>query len=123
MASINSITLTDALPHTGKIQVVDDQGNVYNGNYSNPVLALADDTQDTATIDPATPDSLIVQEKNPTGGTTAVLTIDWESQGNNSPEPDSTAMAIPDGTILKGLSCQVALINNVTFSLKLQVAF
>lgn len=123
MASINSITLTDANPHTGLIQVVDGAGNIYTGTLANVVLAVADPSQDQATVDPNTPNTIDVQEKNPTGGTTGTLTADFTSQGNSTPPTGSTAQAIADGTVFPGLTCQFVMINKVSAQLKLQVAF
>src|SRR6201999_1425163 len=85
MASINSITLTDALAHTGLITVGDDAGNSYTGTLANVQIAVADPSQDTVTLDPNTPNTIDVQEANPTGGTTATLTADFTSQGNATP--------------------------------------
>lgn len=123
MASINSITLTDANPHTGLVQVVDDAGNIYTGTLSNPVITVADSTQDTVTVDPTTPNTIDVQVKNPTGGTTASLKMDFTSQGNATPPAGSTAQAIPDGTVSPGLPCTITMINKVSANLKLQVSF
>lgn len=123
MASINSITLTDANPHTGLVQVVDDSGNVYTGTLSNPVIDVADPSQDSVVVDPSTPNTIDVQEKNPTGGTTASLKMDFTSQGNATPAAGSTAQAIPDGTVIPGLSCSITMINKVSAQLKLQVSF
>lgn len=122
MASINSITLTDALPHTGLITVVDDLGNSYTGTLSNVSVAVADPSQDTVVVDPGVPNTIDVQEANPTGGTTAVVTADFTSQGNSIPS-NPTAQAIPDGQVFPGLTCQVILINKVSANLKLQVNF
>lgn len=123
MASIDSITLTDVNPHTGLVQVVDDAGNVYTGTLSNPVITVADPTQDSVIIDPSKPNTIDVQEKNPQGGTTAVLKMDFTSQGNATPAAGSTAQAIPDGTVFTGLSCSITMINKVSAQLKLQVSF
>lgn len=123
MASINSITLTDTNPHTGLIQVVDGAGNVYTGTYANVAVSVADPTQDSATVDTTNPNTIDVQEKNPTGGTTGTLTLDFTSQGNATPPAGSTAQAIPDGTVFPGLTCQFVMINKVSAQLKLQVAF
>ena len=125
MASINSITLTDNLAHTGLISVVDGSGNTYTGTLANVVVAPADPTQDKATVDPTTPNTIDVQEASPTGGTTVSVTADFTSQGNATPAAGSTAQAIPDGTVFPGLTVPggVTVINKVTASLKLQVAF
>jgi len=123
MASINSITLTDVQPHTGLVQVVDDLGNVYSGTLSNPVIDVADPTQDSVVIDPTTPNTIDVQEKNPQGGTTANLKMDFTSQGNATPAPGSSAQAIPDGTVFPGLAVSITMINKVSTQLKLQVSF
>lgn len=123
MASINSITLTDALAHTGLITVTDDAGNNYTGTLANVAVTVADPTQDTAVVDPTTPNTIDVQEKNPTGGTTAVVTADFTSQGNATLIAGSTAQAIPDGAVFPGLTCQVIMINKVSTQLKLQVSF
>lgn len=122
MASINSITLTDALPHTGLITVTDDFGNTYTGTLSNVAVAVADPSQDTAVVDPNVPNTIDVQEANPTGGTTALVTADFTSQGNSVPS-NPTAQAIPDGQVFLGLTCQVVMINKVSANLKLQVNF
>ena len=124
MASINSLTITDNLPHTGLISVVDGNGNSYTGTLANVVVAPADPTQDTAIVDPNTPNTIDVQEASPTGGTTVSVTADFTSVGNATPST-STAQAIPDGTVFPGLTVPggVTLINKVTASLKLQVAF
>lgn len=125
MASINSITLTDNQPHTGLITVVDGAGNAYTGTLANVVVTTADPTQDTATVDPTTPNTIDVQEANPTGGTSVSVTADFTSQGNSAPAAGSTAQAIPDGTVFPGLVVPggVTVINKVNASLKLQVAF
>lgn len=125
MASINSLTITDNLPHTGLISVVDGNGNSYTGTLANVVVTPADPTMDTAVVDPTTPNTIDVQEASPTGGTTVSVTADFTSQGNATPAAGSTAQAIPDGTIFAGLTVPggVTLINKVTASLKLQVAF
>jgi uncharacterized protein YdgA (DUF945 family) len=125
MASINSITLTDNQPHTGLITVVDGAGNTYTGTLSNVVVTPADPTQDKATVDPTTPNTIDVQEASPTGGTTVSVTADFTSQGNATPAAGSTAQPIPDGTVFTGLTVPggVTVINKVTASLKLQVAF
>lgn len=123
MASINSITLTDALSHSGLISVVDGNGNTYTGTLANVVVTPADPTQDSAVVDPNTPNTIDIQEKSPTGGTTVKVTADFTSSGNATPPAGSTAQPIPDGTVFTGLSCQVVVINKVTASLKLQVAF
>lgn len=125
MASINSLTLTDNLPHSGLISVVDGAGNTYTGTLANVVVAPADPTQDSAVVDPTTPNTIDVQEKNPTGGTSVSVTADFTSQGNSAPAAGSTAQAIPDGTVFPGLTVPggVILINKVTASLKLQVSF
>lgn len=123
MASINSITLTDAQPHTGLVQVVDDAGNVYTGTLSNVIVGVADPSQDQVTVDPNTPNTIDVQEKNPTGGTTATVTADFTSQGNQTPPAGSTAQAITDGTVFPGLTCSITMINKVSTQLKLQVSF
>lgn len=122
MASINSITLTDNQPHTGLVTVVDDAGNSYTGTLSNVVIGVVDPSQDTVTVDPNAPNTIDVQEVNPTGGTTAAITADFTSQGNSTPSTPS-AQSIPDGTVLPGLTCQIVLINKVSTQLKLQVAF
>lgn len=124
MASINSITLTDNKPHTGLISVTDDAGNSYTGTLANVQIAVADPTQDTVTVDPNTPNTIDVQEANPTGGTTANLTADFTSQGNSVPSTP-TAQAIPDGTVFTGLTVPggIVMINKVSTQLKLQVAF
>lgn len=114
LMAFNQITLTDTAPHQGKITVVDDAGNSYTGTLSNPIITITDPAQDTVTVDPGTPDTVIVQETVPTGGTTATLTMDFTAQGNTN---------IVDGTVFPGLTCQIVLINNVTTQLKLQVAF
>lgn len=123
MSSINSIVLSDANPHPGLVQVVDDAGNVYSGTLSNPVITLADPSQDTLIIDPNTPNTVDVQELTPQGGTTAVVKMDFVSQGNSTPAAGSTAQAIPDGTVFPALAVNVTMINRVTASLKLQVTF
>lgn len=125
MASINSITLSDNQPHTGLITVVDGAGNSYTGILANVVVTPADPTQDTATVDPTTPNTIDVQEASLTGGTTVSVTADFTSQGNATPAAGSTAQAIPDGTVFLGLVVPggVTVINKVTASLKLQVAF
>lgn len=124
MASINSLTLVDNLPHTGLISVVDGSGNTYTGTLANVVVTPADPTQDTATVDATTPNTIDVQEASPTGGTTVSVTADFTSQGNATPATP-TAQAIPDGTVFPGLTVPggIILINKVTASLKLQVAF
>ena len=122
MASINSITLTDAQLHTGLITVVDDAGNSYTGTLGNVSVAVADPTQDTAVVDPNVPNTIDVQEANPTGGTTAIVTADFTSQGNAIPS-NPTAQPILDGTVFPGLSVQIVMINKVSANLKLQVTF
>lgn len=123
MASINSITLSDALAHTGLITVVDDAGNTYSGTLANVTAVPADPTQDKVTVDPTTPNTIDVQEANPTGGTTAIVKADFTSQGNSTPAAGSTAQSIADGTVFTGLTCQIVLINKVSANLKLQVNF
>jgi len=123
MATIDSITLTDANPHPGKIAVVDTLGNAYTGTLSNPQITVADPTQDNVVIDPATPDTVNVNETDPTGGTTAILKLDFTSSGNENPPAGSTAQPIKDGTVFPGLVGQIAIINKVSFNLKLQTTF
>jgi|GEM_PF-5330439 len=125
MASINSITLTDNQPHTGLITVVDGNGNSYTGTLSNVVVTPTDPTQDTAKVDSTTPNTIDVQEASPTGGTTISVTADFTSQGNATPAAGSTAIPIADGTVFPALVVPggVTVINKVTASLKLQVAF
>lgn len=123
MSSINSITLTDNQPHSGLVTVVDDAGNSYTGTITPPVITVADPSQDIVTNDATTPNTVDVQEKNPTGGTTAILTADFTSQGNATPPAGSTKQAIPDGTVFPGLTCQIVMINKVTTQLKLQTTF
>lgn len=123
MSSINSIVLTDSNPHPGLVQVVDDAGNVYTGTLSNPVIQIADDSQDTLVIDPNTPNTVDVQEKTPQGGTTAIVKMDFTSQGNATPPAGSTAQAIPDGTLFTALPVTVTMINRVSANLKLQITF
>lgn len=123
MASINSITLTDAQVHTGLVQVTDDAGNLYSGTLSNPVITVADPTQDTAVIDPTTPNTVDVQEVNPTGGTTAVLTADFTSDGNVIAAAGQTPTAPATGTVFPGLTVSFAMINKVSANLKLQITF
>src|ERR1700744_1355020 len=104
MASINSITLTDNQPHTGLVSVIDGNGNTYTGTLANVVVTPADPTQDTAQVDPTTPNTIDIQEASPTGGTTVSVTADFTSQGNATPAAGSTAQAIPDGTVFPGLT-------------------
>lgn len=128
--SVNSITLTDTNPHTGLIVVVDNFGNQYKGTLGNVVIAGFDPAQDNFSIDPANTSTLDVQDVAANGGTVATLTGDFTSVGNtvSNPNPDPTkppSVAMTDGTVLTGLTCQVTAINKLpsTASFALQVNF
>lgn len=116
MASINSITLTDLLPHTGLITVVDSNGKSYTGTLSNVAVVVADPSQDTVAVDPNVPSTLDVTDVSPNGGTTAVVIADFASAGNEG---------IEDGKVFTGLTCTVTIINKIPseVQLSLQVNF
>lgn len=125
MASVNSITLTDLLKHTGLIVVVDALGNQYAGTLANLAVVVTDPTQDTIALDSSSPNTLDVTDLLPGGGTTATITGDFTSQGNATPTAGSTAQAIPDGTVFPGLKVLVTVINKIPsqVQLALQVNF
>jgi hypothetical protein len=125
MSTLNSVTFTAPGTKTGLIQVVDQQGNVYTGTYANATVVAADPSQDTFAIDPTVASTLDVTEVSANGGTSAVVKLDFTSQGNATPAAGSTAQPIADGTVFTGLTCTVAAINkNVSaLQLGLQVTF
>lgn len=120
--SLNSITLTDTLTHTGVISVTDVNGNTYQGTLGNIAVVVSDPTQDTVVVDPTAPNTIDVTDLAPSGGTTASITADFTSQGNATPTTGSTAVAIPDGTVFAGLKGTVTIVNAIPSTVQLQLA-
>lgn len=120
--SLNTITLTDTLKHTGVISVTDAAGNTYSGTLANIVVTVSDPTQDNVVVDPSAPNTIDVTDVAPSGGTTASITADFTSQGNATPASGSTAVAIPDGTVFTGLKGTVTIVNAIPATVQLQLA-
>lgn len=117
--AINATTLTNTTPVTGDIVLQDEFGNEYTGSLSNPQLAVADPALDDASIDPANPNNLIVTSKGTDGNDTVTLTGDWTSQGNTTSRPNSDtskpgSKVIPDGQVISGVACSIAITNDIT---------
>ena len=123
--SLNALTLTDTLVHTGLITVGDANGNTYQGTLANVQISDSDTTQDTAVADPTAPNTIDVQAVSPKGGSTVNFSADFTSQGNATPAAGSSAIAIPDGTVFPGLKGSATLINTLptTAQLNLNVTF
>lgn len=120
--SLNTITLTDTLTHTGVISVQDLLGNTYSGTLANIQVQASDPTQDTVVADPTKANTIDVTDLLPNGGTSAVVTADFTSQGNGTPAAGSTATAIPDGTVFTGLKVTVTIVNAIPSTVQLQLA-
>lgn len=112
---LNTLTLTDLNVHTGVVTVSDNQtpANLYTGTLSNIQVSDSDTTQDTAVSDPSVANTIDVQAVSNTGGSLVNIKADFTSQGNASPAPGSTAIAVPDGTVFTGLTGQATLINQI----------
>ena len=113
---LNNLTLTDKLVHTGVVSVSDKSdgtGNNYTGTLANIQVVDSDTTQDTASADPNVANTVDVQAVSNTGGSTVNVTADFTSQGNATPPAGSTAVPIPDGTVITGLKGVATLINNI----------
>lgn len=110
--SVNTVTLVDLLPHTGVISVVDQNNAVITGKLSNIAVAPADNTVDSAVVDPNQANTIDVTAISKTGGTTLNLTADFVA---DSP--------IDGQTTFTGLKGTVTVINDVTTQLSLQVNF
>lgn len=120
--SLNSITLTDTLTHTGVISAVDAQGNTYQGTLSNIRITISDASQDNVVVDPNAPNTVDVNNVTKKGGTTAALLADFVSNGNATPPAGSTATPIPDGTVFKDIPGTVTIINDLPETVQLQLA-
>lgn len=120
--SLNTITLTDTLKHTGVISVTDAAGNTYSGTLANIAVTVSDATQDAVVVDPSAPNTIDVTDVAPSGGTTVAITADFTSQGNATPAAGSTAKPIPDGTVFPGLKGLVTIINAIPSTVQLQLA-
>lgn len=120
--SLNTLTLTDTLTHTGVISVTDLKGNTYSGTLANIQVQVSDPTQDTIVADPTKANTIDVTDVLPNGGTSAVVKADFTSQGNATPPSGSTATAIPDGTVFPGLSVTVTIVNAIPSTVQLQLA-
>lgn len=116
--SVNTLTLTDTLVHTGIISVVDLGGVTYQGTLGNITVAPADPTQDIAVVDPNTPNTIDINNVAASGGTVVNILADFTSQGN-------TDKGVADGTVFTGLKGVVTVINDIpsTVQLSLQVNF
>lgn len=112
--SVNTVTLTDLLPHTGVISVVDQNGVSYSGKLSNIVVAISDGTVDSAAVDPNQANTVDVTALVNAGGTTVAITADFTA---DQPINGQTTF-----TSLKGT---VTVINQVAaeIQLSLQVNF
>lgn len=116
--SVNTLTLTDTLVHTGIISVVDPGGVTYQGTLGNITVAPADPTQDVAIVDPNTPNTIDINNVAASGGTVVNILADFTSQGNAD-------KGVTDGTVFAGLKGVVTVINDIpsTVQLSLQVNF
>lgn len=120
--SLNTITLTDTLKHTGVISVTDAAGNTYQGTLANIAVVASDPTQDLVAVDPAAANTIDVTDILPNGGTTANITADFTSVGNSTPAVGSTAQPIVDGTVFTGLKGTVTIVNAIPSTVQLQLA-
>jgi hypothetical protein len=112
MAS-NSFTLTDLNKHTFVAAVQDSLGNTYQGTLSFTSETPSDPTQDSAVTDPTVANTVDVTALTNTGGTAIAVVASFTSQGNATPATGSTAVAIPDGTVLT-VPGTLTIINNVS---------
>lgn len=108
----NSATLTDLLKHTFVAQATDTAGNVYQGTIAFTSVAASDPTQDTANADSTAANTIDVQAVSNSGGTVINVAGNFTSQGNSTPATGSSAVAIPDGTVIP-CSGTLTLVNNV----------
>ena len=109
--SLNTVTLTDLLPHTGVISVVDQTGAAVPGTLSNFALVVADPTIDKAAIDANQANTVDVTAIASAGGTTVAITADFTS-----------ASPINGQTSFPGLKGIVTIINQVASQVQLSLA-
>lgn len=109
--SLNSITLTDLLPHTGVVSVIDQNNNTYSGKLSNIQVTVADASMDSAQADPNQANTIDVTAIVNSGGTTASITADFTSD-----------QPINGQTSFTGLKGQITIINQVAAQVQLSLS-
>lgn len=106
------VLLDDLNQHTVAVIIQDTNGNQYGGTLGNWQLKPADASQDSVAADTTTANLLDVTALTASGGTSVGVTADFTSSGNGTPASGSTAIAIADGTVIKGLTGTLTLVNN-----------